>query len=287
MSPITVWDTIEPDENGALGWSVMGTLREHQESRRRLAEERRQHPTSLLEIHRQLYSGRADHPRRQDPLEPEPLFRPARTQQDYEAHISGHWHGGPAVLAFLFAFPDSDAIRMLDTRGEYFDIRTGETWDLFFPGYFSSVDEAETRRYPAARPVGRDFASTWYFSVSDFDALRLHVEQASERRWQYSGGSDLVLVNGWMPAEGEPTIDWASTISGQLTEQSAGALTLTLAGVVERITLDFQTGAGDAVYGVPEVTGPPPHESGHAARDFMISTLSGIAAALGARALGL
>jgi len=265
----------------------MGTLRAHQETRRRLAEERQQHPADLFEIRRELYSDRADRPRRQNPLEPEPFFRPARTQQDYEADISVRWRGGPTVLAFLFAFPDSDAIRMLDTRGEYFDIRTGETWDLFFPGYFSSVDKAEMRRYPAARPVGRDFASTWYFSASDFDALRHHVEQASERRWQYSGGSDLVLVNGWMPAEGEPTIDWASTISGKLTEQSAGTLTLTLADVVERITLDFQTDAQDAVYGVPEVTGPPPHESGHAARDFMISTLSGIAAALGARALGL
>jgi hypothetical protein len=95
-----------------------------------------------------------------------------------------------------------------------------------------------------------------------------------------------VVVNGWLVEYGEPIVDWASTQCGQITDQSAGKWTLSLANVIEWITRDLETGAEDASYGVGEVTdGPPPPES-HNLRDFMIDALGGIAAALGARALG-
>jgi len=62
-----------------------------------------------------------------------PIYRcmtVASAQQEYRDAISARWRGGPSVLAFLFAQPDSDAMRMLDARGEYFDIRSGDTWRL-------------------------------------------------------------------------------------------------------------------------------------------------------------
>jgi len=193
--------------------------------------------------------------------------------------------GGPVVIAFLFAHPGSDAIRMLDARGEYFDVRTGDTWHLFYPGYYRSTMGHDFEQGAGGRPIGRQYAADWYFSPKDFNELRRHVEQSSNQLWEYSGGTDLVLVNGWVPMRGEPTIDWAS-ISGQITDQEEGTKTLTLANVIERISRDLENAIEDASYGVREVTDGPPSPVSHIGRDFMIQALSGIAAALGAKALG-
>jgi hypothetical protein len=212
----------------------------------------------------------------------------ALIEQEYKDAISARWQGGPTVLAFLFAQPDSDAMRLLDERGEYFDVRSGDTWDLFFPGYYRSDRTRTFEINTGARPIGHAYAANWYFSARDFDLLRRHIEDSSERRWVYSGGTDLVLINGWMPARGEPTLDWVSTISGQVTDQVDGSRTLNLANIVEHISRDLETGTEDAAYGVGKVTDEPRKPSdGHVTRDFMVNALGGIAAAIGARMLGI
>ncbi|MFI2078034.1 hypothetical protein [Streptomyces triculaminicus] len=209
-------------------------------------------------------------------------------QQEYEDAVKLTWRGGPFVLAFLFAPPDCDAMRMLDARGEYFDLRTGNTWDLFFPGYYRSTQGYYFESQTGARPVGRAYSGNWYFNPGDFNDLRKHVEQSSDRRWEYSGGTDLVLVNGYLPDRGDPTIDWASTISGQVTEQATGTRTLTLGEIVERMTRDLEEAMEDPAYGVSGVTNGTPSPKDHtAARDFVLNALAGIASAIGARAIGV
>jgi hypothetical protein len=49
------------------------------------------------------------------------VLLPDVTEIAYKLKTQPH---GPFVLAFLFAHPDSDAIRMVDARGDYFDVRT-------------------------------------------------------------------------------------------------------------------------------------------------------------------
>jgi hypothetical protein len=208
------------------------------------------------------------------------------TDEEFEDLAKARWQRGPTVLAFLFAPPDSDAIRMLDVRGEYFDIRTGDTWDLFFPGYYRSTIGGAFEHDEGALPVGKNYAGDWYFSPVGFNDLRVRIEQSSEYRWQYSGGTDLVLISAWLVDQGEPVMDWASTISGQVTDQSVGTQTLTLASVIERLSRDLETGAEDSAYGVGEVTDDPSTPASHVGRDFIIQALSGIAAALGAKVLG-
>lgn len=264
MVPATSWDGQQ--WVSGRGWTVMGTLRQRQHACRAEA---------LAARDRQNLQRRTLG-----------LMTPAAQRQVYEDAIKARWRGGPTVLAFLFAPPDTDAMHMLDMRGEYFDQRTGDTWDLFFPGYYVSTESANFERETNARPVGHHFAGRWYFNASDFNMLRQHVEQASEGRWQYSGGTDLVLVGGWLVELGEPTIDWVSTISGQVTDRLEGARTLTLAGVVERITRDLETASEDPGYGVGQVTAEPTPTENHVTRDFILNALAGIAAALGARHLG-
>jgi hypothetical protein len=186
----------------------------------------------------------------------------------------------------MFALPDSDAIAMLDERGAYFDIRTGDTWDLFFPGYYRSTKQPGLESATGALPISRRFGGDWYFSARDFNSLRKYIEDSSGHRWEYSGGIDLVLISVWLESRGDPTIDWVSTISGQISDRAAGIQTLTLGNVVERITRDLETAAEDSSYGVSEVTDERPPAGNHVGRDFMIQALSGIAAALGVKALG-
>lgn len=181
--------------------------------------------------------------------------------------------------------PDESTIEMLNRRGDYFDIRSGDTWDLFFPGYYRSADRRLESQVSGARPVGDQYAGDWYFNAVDFDFLRQHVEDSTERRWQYSGGSDLVLVNAYVPESGDPTIDWVSTLSGTIQSPES------LAGVIERITRDLQHGDEDTAYGVGSITNPTRHEgelsADVAARDFTVQALAGIATALGLKAMGM
>jgi hypothetical protein len=206
--------------------------------------------------------------------------------KSYQDTITARWTEGPTVVAFLFAHPDSEAVRLLDARGDYFDCRSGDTWDLFFPGYYRSSADREFERRVGGVPVGRDYADDWYFDAKGFDTLRAHIEGLCEHRWEFSGGTDLVLINAWLVADGEPTIDWASTLSGQLTEADSTP-TLTLAQVVEKLTRDLVRDLEDPNYGVSAVVAPSELSPPSIAREVVASALGGIAAALGVRGLGV
>lgn len=214
------------------------------------------------------------------------MMSAALRQQIYEDSIRARWHGGPSVLALLFAQPDSDAIRTLDERGAYLNIRTGETWDLFFPGYYTS-DQRSLEHQLGSRSVGHRFAGEWYFNPTAFNIMRHHVELESQGRWVYSGGTDLVLINLWLPERGDPVIDWESVQSGSLTESSDGTSTLTVAQVIETVSRDLESDAQDAAYGVARVTHPEKAESETVGTKIMIGALGGMLAAFGKNRLGL
>jgi hypothetical protein len=192
------------------------------------------------------------------------------------------WHGEPTVLAFLFSLPDCAAMQALDSGIDYLDERTGDTWDLFFPGYYRQSRDKPT--YEDRRIAGGG-TSEWLFNSLGFNIIRHHIETESDRRWSFSGNTDLVLVGAWLTEEGEPVIDWPSTRSGTLTEPQGGISTLSLGAVVERITTDLERSSEDPSYGVGAVVDPPDSRSPTVLRDFMVTALGGIAAALGVRGL--
>lgn len=216
------------------------------------------------------------------------MVTPAASKRVYEDAIAARWEGGPTVLAFLFAHPDSDAFLALDGRGDYFNTRTGDTWDLFFPGYFISDNGAYFEEQAGSRKVGKGHASDWYFSPGSFDTLRRHVERESGGRWEYSGGSDLVLINGWMLEHGDPVVDWASTAAGSVTDESTGTRTLSLPEVIERLSRDLEQALEDPRYGVSAVTdGSALARAESDVKKVMLSAMGGIIGALGKQAIGL
>jgi hypothetical protein len=157
---------------------------------------------------------------------------------------------------------------------------------LFFPGYYKAADP-EWEWGVGGRPVGRDFAASWFFHPRDFDLFRRDVEHFCGGRWRYSGGTDLVVASGHVPAEGDITIDWNSTVSGPLTEAD-GRPTLTLAQVIERLSTDLESGGGDPAHGLEAVVERELAKAERkAARDIVVGALSEIAAALAKAGLGL
>lgn len=165
-------------------------------------------------------------------------------------------------------------MRMLTDRRDYFDIRTGEIWDLFFPGYY---------RYghmEGGVPVG-DPLDNWGFSPPAFDKLRRHVERRSEGRWRYSGGDDLIVICAWLPAAGDPTVDWSSTAGGNLAAAD-------LPQVIERVTRDLEEGLEDANFGVGDVVSRSTGKPGGGTRgDLAVSVITDILTAIGLKLAGL
>lgn len=256
MRPAIGWDSSGEDDIQAGGWTVMGRIRDRQQEM--IAAACR--PTIPLD---------EGSPSSQE--DSVPSFRrmtPVRTEQEYEERLNA-WQGGYAVLAFLFAQPGESAIRTLDERGEYFDIRTGDTWDLFFPGYFRFTT-LDWRRRLGART--KQVARNWYFDTRGFEVLRRHIETNTDGRWNYSGGTDLVLLQAFVPRDGDPVVDWATIGSGSLDADGETSLN----AVVEKISRDIENGCEDRFYGVSEVVGPPAPRADGVSRDILISAVGAI-----------
>jgi hypothetical protein len=259
MLPATAWD------GPARGWSVMGRLGDRQAQMRRESVRARR----TIDV---AYEFMVATPR-------------AHT---YETTIDTRAGGRPSVLAFLFAFPDSATMQSLDHRGDYFNVRTGRTWDLFFPGYYQAKTGEPESRW-GSKPVGTRFASDWFFNPHDFNDLRQHVEDHSAGLWAYSGGTDLVLVNIILPYRGIPTIDWKSTQSGSLDLAPDGKGADGLPHLIECISRDLESGTEDPSYGVSGIlhrpTGAPGRDS--TGKQVMIGALGDMLAAFGKGTIGM
>src|ERR1700743_2722295 len=110
MWPATSWEG-----EGARAWTVMGRVRERQEHAR----------------NRSVQARRRVHERAtKDGL---PAAASAGAPR---GRVWAEWHGGAPVLAFLFSLPDSATMQALDSGIDHMDQRTGDSWDLFFPGYY-------------------------------------------------------------------------------------------------------------------------------------------------------
>lgn len=113
MWPATAWDDADWDGVAARGWTVVDRLRSRQRREMALtAAARRRNAESSNHIH---------------------MMTAAMGVQSWKDSLRADWRGGPSVVALLFAHPDAQPITDLDTRGDYFDCRTGDSWDLFFP----------------------------------------------------------------------------------------------------------------------------------------------------------
>jgi hypothetical protein len=119
------------------------------------------------------------------------------------------------LVSIVFAEPASLVISDLRTNRELWDEMTGESWDLFFAGYYQFGSHGDTQPTQVDRHPERDDA--WRFSPNRFREFLMDIEGAmirsrEDRRWRFSGTADLV---SFMVYGGEP--DWASLHAVELT----------------------------------------------------------------------
>jgi hypothetical protein len=257
MQPATAWD----DDDHARGWTVMGRLADQQRSRHAEAARIRRERERESERHSTA------------------LMSAAASEEEARRTMLANWRGGPQVVALLFAPPDTDTFRSLDASGDIFNVRTGATWDMFFPGYHQAENDY-LESQAGSRRVGHQFAHNWYFNANDFDRFRHRVEKASGGRWAYSGGADLVLVMAYMPDRGPIIIDWESTLAGPLTDVD-GTQSLTVAQAVERLSRDLEHGIDDPHFGLAAIVDRMPAGTEHGTlKAFLVGVITAVAAQL-------
>lgn len=265
MWPATAWSDSDWRGMHARGWTVERRLGERQ------VQARRARDAAASRLRESEHSMA--------------LMSPAVMEQRYRDELAARSKGSYTVLAFLFAMPDDPVMRALDKRGEYFDIRSGDTWDLFFPGYFRSGKGEYFEREAGSKPIGRAFTREWYFSPTSFNQLRVHIEHETDGRWHYPGCADLLLINAYVPHQGEANIDWTSIQSATLTGPDAKTH---LSTAIEKITGDLEREEEDPAYGISSLVGPAePTAADGTAKKVMIGAAAGILAAMGKSFLGL
>ena len=196
--------------------------------------------------------------------------------------IIEHKKAWPTVLAFLFAQPHHEAIDTLSRSMDYFNTRTGETWDLFFPGYYQKSENSRSfAEYDGTR--FNRISHDWEFDSWGFLELSKHVAASSQDLWQYDGKSELVIVNAMLPMSGPPVIDWESLQSGGVDRD----VTLALEQIIERISADLEKENEDPMYGVGEVLDANADRAEGFTTRVMIGAIGGMLAAFGKDALGL
>jgi len=266
MWPAIALDDSDWNGHQARGWSVVTTLRTKQ---RRLQQARRD-AARRVEADANLMH----------------MMTPgviARQMADVE---QSEWAGEFTVMVFVFAPPGSRTMELLDRRLDVLDARSAEKWDAFFAGYYTS-DADNLERQVGSQLVGERQVSHWYFNASYFNSFRNEIETATGGNWKYSGGSDILAVSAWIRPHGDPIIDWASLVSGSLTEPLDGVATITLAQAVELISRDLEQQVEDARFGLKNLVGPATAvNSDSTAKKVMVGALGGFLAGLGKSVAG-
>jgi hypothetical protein len=158
---------------------------------------------------------------------------------------------GPDVtcvaVALLFAAPNEPAIARASDRKDYFEVRTGDLWDLFFAGYYRwGRDHYD----PDGEAVSSEPDGPW-FSAREFNEFRRSVERQADGRWVYSGDVDLVLINAFLVPGGEPIIDWESTVGRSLTDPNGHYVGVSIAGVIEAVSRGIEQGYESPDWNLP------------------------------------
>lgn len=262
MYAATAWG---PDDESVIrSWTVMGRLEERQGALRNRAIQARRRVSERESPKRQPSSADIGAVRDED---------------------DAAWHGTATVIALLFGFPESAPMEELRSRRAYFDYRTKDNWDLFFPGYFQPAPEQGLDKRDQRLTSERD--NDWFFDPWAFNLMREHVEERSG--WEYSGETDLVLIGCYLLEEGEPMVDWDLTLSGSVTDTATGTKTLNLGAVIEKISRDLANAVEDPDWGVSRVVSPDKPEGmvPRLEREAFIKAVAGIAAALALKPFGL
>jgi len=136
----------------------------------------------------------------------------AKTYTHLFEHLKAKFSGGPKhnvkLLGLFFCRPDNKLAReeILPSLA-YYHHRSGKNIDFFFAGFDKvlahDVSDIVVSSGIQAKPE-------WFFDHDSFHGFRIEIE--SRTSWQYSGGSDFMLVNFYYDDKGEPHLDFGGAV---------------------------------------------------------------------------
>lgn len=179
-----------------------------------------------------------------------------RLRERYRINDASTSQSGPkweTIVVLAFITQPADALELLAGNGVVLNLRSGNRWDVFFPGYFRTVSSDDKVFLPGSTSVGDGFLSNWYFNAKDFDTMRRRVEKMSRGRFVYDGRPTIMVVRAIYDDYGEPSIDWSSVATGPLSDRRHGVETLSLNEVVHRISIDLERGNENPNWGISEL----------------------------------
>lgn len=112
------------------------------------------------------------------------------------------------LIALVFCRPQLSLTQeqIIPSLG-YFHLRSGHNTTFYFAGFRSDELLDDPYEYEVSGPE-----STWIFNEKYFNQLRLDVESLAT--WKYSGGNDLILVNGrYNEGQSSPFLDFHTAVS--------------------------------------------------------------------------
>jgi hypothetical protein len=139
----------------------------------------------------------------------------------YELTNSARW-SSVRIAGLLFARPQSPLGKeQIVPNLDYYHHRSGPNVHFFCAGYGAYWQPSD---YKGKIAVGRINGADWYFSEAEFDCLRREIE--AKTSWQYSGATDLLLLNVVKNQSGVVELDFSSTRNYPIDKlKSDGSLT--------------------------------------------------------------
>jgi hypothetical protein len=187
------------------------------------------------------------------------------------------------LVSIVFAEPASLVISDLETNRVFWDEMTGESWDLFFAGYYQYGSHGDARPIRVDHRRPRD--GGWQFSPRAFREFLSEVELSIARAkprpsWRFNGTAMLV---SFMVYGGEP--DWASLHSVDLCGTTTPQPGSTPLGQAVEGLRRWQDEEPDPLFAPGEAPGTGPSVPREALRQALLwSALAAAAGIIGNRA---
>jgi len=157
------------------------------------------------------------------------------------------------LVGLVFARPEARlAGEQILLSIAYFHLRSGKHVNFYFAGF--KQGQALTRKAvsPARDRLGPH--GDWAFSDEEFNTFRAEME--SRTRWRYSGGTDLVVMNGLNDTPQRGRLDFSTAIAVNLDAAIADGLFPNASMLFERV---FQFGEScdgvDPTWGLSDALG--------------------------------
>lgn len=175
---------------------------------------------------------------------------PAHSFEKIEQQLAdeSRWSKESRIAGLLFAQPESSLARSeIVPHLSYFHHRSDADVHFFCGGY-----SAYGNAYKDNKLIIRVADVPWYFSPSQFNILRKQIE--ANTSWQYSGGTDLILVNV-KNSPGKATLDLKSAILFPLERIKRDGVIVSVGTFFEEIFRFAENYKGDNA--VEEFINPP------------------------------